>query len=109
MIFNRGRLMQRHLWTIMDMVNLDVWIQIVGWLVNDEGDEFPAEPTQWNDRDLDGYGDNPTSGAALIEILSFPETRRSGIERTDGDGHLATIRMEHWGPDDGFQTKILKD
>ena len=53
-----------------------------GW--SDEGDDFPAEPTQWSDRDLDGYGDNQTSGAALIDAFPGDTTQWND---TDGDGH----------------------
>ena len=29
-----------------------------GWTINNGADAFPAEPTQWQDADFDGYGDN---------------------------------------------------
>jgi len=53
-----------------------------GW--SDDGDDFPAEPTQWSDRDLDGYGDNQTAGAALIDAFPGDTTQWND---TDGDGH----------------------
>ena len=34
-------------------------------------DAFPTEPTQWQDSDFDGWGDNQTFGAALID--DFPQ------------------------------------
>ena len=31
----------------------------VGWLASDGVDAFPADPSQWNDSDGDGFGDSP--------------------------------------------------
>ena len=53
-----------------------------GW--SNEGDAFPNEPTQWSDRDFDGYGDNQELGAELID--SFPGDSTQWTD-TDGDGH----------------------
>ena len=32
------------------------------WTAADGADAFPFEPTQWRDRDFDGYGDNQSEG-----------------------------------------------
>ena len=41
------------------------------WTAADGADAFPFEPTQWRDRDFDGYGDNQSEGAKLID--DFPD------------------------------------
>ena len=41
------------------------------WTAANGADAFPFEPTQWRDRDFDGYGDNQTEGAKLID--DFPD------------------------------------
>ena len=51
-----------------------------GW--SDDGDDLPQEPTQWKDRDGDGYGEN-TAG---VNLDSFPADG-SQWNDTDGDGH----------------------
>jgi len=51
-----------------------------GW--SDEGDDLPSEPTQWNDRDGDGYGDNENGSMGD----AFPSDGTQWID-ADGDGH----------------------
>ena len=51
-----------------------------GW--SDGGDDLPLEPTQWKDRDGDGYGENPTG----INPDAFPSDGTQWND-TDGDGH----------------------
>ena len=51
--------------------------------VNDSSDMFPDNPTQWNDTDGDGWGDNQISGATQID--DFP-TNPTQYRDTDGDG-----------------------
>ena len=41
------------------------------WTAAEGADAFPFEPTQWRDRDFDGYGDNQTEGAKIID--DFPD------------------------------------
>ena len=51
-----------------------------GW--SDDGDDMPSNPTQWKDRDGDGYGDNSTGTMAD----DFPSDGTQWND-TDGDGH----------------------
>jgi hypothetical protein len=51
-----------------------------GW--SDDGDDLPQEPTQWKDRDGDGYGDNPIG----VNPDSFPADGTQWND-SDGDGH----------------------
>jgi hypothetical protein len=51
---------------------------------SDEGDALPFNPSQWIDRDGDGYGDNNSEGA--IEIDLFPNEVTQWND-TDGDGY----------------------
>jgi hypothetical protein len=51
-----------------------------GW--SDDGDDMPSNPTQWKDRDGDGYGDNTTGTMAD----AFPSDGTQWND-TDGDGH----------------------
>jgi hypothetical protein len=51
-----------------------------GW--SDDGDDLPQEPTQWKDRDGDGYGENPQG----VNLDSFPADGTQWND-TDGDGH----------------------
>jgi hypothetical protein len=53
-----------------------------GW--SNSGDAFQNEPTQWSDRDFDGYGDNQEIGADLIDAFPGDSTQWND---TDEDGH----------------------
>jgi|GEM_PF-1450881 len=53
-----------------------------GW--SDDGDDLPQNPTQWLDRDGDGYGDNNVQGANMIDYFPSDGTQWND---TDGDGH----------------------
>ena len=53
------------------------------WTAADGADAFPFEPTQWRDRDFDGYGDNQSEGAKLID--DFPDNPTQ-FRDTDFDG-----------------------
>ena len=75
-----------------------------GW--SDVTDDFINNPTQWQDSDGDGWGDNSSSGATQGDDLPFDETQ---YQDRDGDG---------WGdfdegnnpdefPDDGTQQTDL--
>ena len=46
-------------------------------------DAFPLEPTQWQDSDYDGWGDNQSFGAQLID--DFPDNPTQWRD-TDKDG-----------------------
>ena len=50
--------------------------------VTDTNDAFPTEITQWNDEDMDGYGDNPNG----FNGDQFPDDETQYID-ADGDGH----------------------
>ena len=55
-----------------------------GWL--NSGDAFPADPLEWGDEDLDGFGDNTddcvsVAGNSTIGLL--------GCVDADGDGRPA--------------------
>ncbi|MDA0842347.1 MAG: hypothetical protein O3B67_00085 [archaeon] len=53
-----------------------------GW--SDKNDAFPFESTQYSDRDLDGYGDNQSEGALLIDAFPGDTTQWDDM---DGDGY----------------------
>ena len=53
-----------------------------GW--SDDGDDLPQNPTQWIDRDGDGYGDNQSETATMTDIFSADGTQ--WID-SDGDGY----------------------
>ena len=53
-----------------------------GW--SDEGDDLPQNPTQWADRDGDGYGDNQEENATMSDTFPADGTQWND---TDGDGH----------------------
>ncbi len=55
----------------------------VNWTVDNGSDAFPTEPSQWNDRDYDGWGDNQTFGALFID--DFPDNPTQWRD-TDKDG-----------------------
>ena len=53
-----------------------------GW--SDEGDLFASNPTQWADRDGDGYGDNQEESATMSDAFPADGTQWND---TDDDGH----------------------
>jgi alpha-tubulin suppressor-like RCC1 family protein len=53
-----------------------------GW--SDDGDLFSNNPTQWADRDGDGYGDNQEENATMSDAFPADGTQWND---TDGDGH----------------------
>lgn len=53
------------------------------WTLANGSDAFPAEPTQWEDTDRDGWGDNQSEGALFIDDFPF---NPSQWRDTDGDG-----------------------
>jgi len=52
--------------------------------VSDKNDAFPNNPTQTNDRDGDGYGDNQSENATQIDRFPSDTTQWND---TDGDGY----------------------
>ena len=68
-----------------------------GW--SDDGDDLPQNPTQWIDRDGDGYGENSSEGATEIDL--FPSDG-SQWNDTDNDGHGDNPygTQGDWFPDD---------
>ena len=60
------------------------------WDVADGADIWPSDPTQWNDTDSDGYGDNPppaTTGDGCPTINGNSTIDRYGCIDSDGDGY----------------------
>ena len=53
------------------------------WTMYNGSDAFPFEPTQWQDSDYDGWGDNQSFGALLID--DFPDNPTQWRD-TDKDG-----------------------
>ncbi len=53
------------------------------WTMYNGSDAFPLEPTQWQDSDYDGWGDNQSFGASLID--DFPDNPTQWRD-TDKDG-----------------------
>ena len=53
-----------------------------GW--SDAGDDLPYEPTQWLDADGDGYGNNQSEGASMIDLFPNDATQWND---SDGDGY----------------------
>jgi WD40 repeat protein len=65
-----------------------------GWNTSDQGDgrsdAFPDEPTQWNDTDNDGFGDNPLPAHKGDDCPNTPGTSwqdRFGCPDVDTDGY----------------------
>ena len=55
----------------------------LNWTKADGSDAFPEEPSQWQDRDFDGWGDNQSEGAVLID--DFPDNPTQWSD-SDEDG-----------------------
>jgi hypothetical protein len=55
----------------------------LNWTKADGSDAFPDEPSQWQDRDFDGWGDNQSEGAVLID--DFPDNPTQWSD-SDEDG-----------------------
>ena len=66
------------------------------WDVADGADIWPADPTQWNDTDSDGYGDNPppaTTGDGCPTINGNSTIDRYGCVDSDGDGYSTLMQV----------------
>ncbi len=57
-------------------------------------DAFPNDPTQWADRDLDGFGDNPLGTDPDV----FPDNPTQWLD-TDGDGYGDNTASGAWQAD----------
>lgn len=94
-----------------------------GWNSTDQGDgkvdQFPDEPTQWNDTDNDGFGDNPSPAfqpdSCLLTWGNSTEDR-FGCPDADGDGwsdegDLWPADPEQWADADmdGYGDNYLYD
>ena len=68
-----------------------------GW--SDIGDALPMNPTQWIDRDGDGFGENNSEKATEIDLFPSDGTQWND---TDGDGHGDNPygTQGDWFPDD---------
>ena len=53
------------------------------WTDAEGADAFPTNPSQWSDRDNDGWGDNQSEGAEQID--DFPDNPSQWLD-SDGDG-----------------------
>ena len=75
-----------------------------GW--SDNGDALPENPTQWIDRDGDGYGDNDSEEATKVDLFPSDGTQWND---TDGDGHGDNPygTQGDWFPDDPTSGVIL--
>jgi hypothetical protein len=69
----------------------------VNWTVDNGSDAFPTEPSQWSDRDYDGWGDNQTFGALFID--DFPDNPTQWRD-TDDDG---------WGDNQTYGASQIDD
>lgn len=55
----------------------------LNWTKANGSDAFPEEPSQWQDRDFDGWGDNQSEGALLVD--DFPDNPTQWFD-SDDDG-----------------------
>ncbi len=67
------------------------------WTIMNGSDAFPLEPTQWEDSDFDGWGDNQTFGAQLIDDFPVNPTQ---WRDTDKDG---------WGDNQTYGASQIDD
>ena len=66
------------------------------WSKYDGADAFPFEPSQWYDRDDDGWGDNQDPGAKLID--DFPDNPTQWRD-SDRDGYGDNQTLGAWQVD----------
>jgi len=78
------------------------------WTVANGADAFPLDPTQHNDSDMDGFGDNVTGfqGDACPSTAGNSTADRFGCVDADGDGHsdlndAFTSNPTQWADGDG--------
>ena len=68
-----------------------------GW--SDDGDDLPQNPTQWSDRDGDGYGDNQEENATMSDTFPADGTQWNDTDE-DGHGDNPFGTQGDWFPDD---------
>ena len=66
---------------------------VTGWNISDGADAFPIEPSQWNDSDGDGFGDNSSGfeaddcplveGYSNIDLFGCPDGDNDGTSQGD--------------------------
>ncbi len=69
----------------------------LNWTKANGSDAFPLEPSQWQDRDFDGWGDNQSEGALLID--DFPDNPTQWAD-SDEDG---------WGDNQSYGASQIDD
>ena len=67
------------------------------WTKVNGSDAFPLEPSQWQDRDYDGWGDNQSEGALLVD--DFPDNPTQWAD-SDEDG---------WGDNQSYGATQIDD
>jgi hypothetical protein len=67
------------------------------WTAADGADAFPTIPSQWSDRDGDGWGDNQSLDAEQVD--DFPDNPSQWLD-TDGDG---------WGDNQSYGASQVDD
>lgn len=86
-----------------------------GW--SDQGDDFPDEPTQWHDEDIDGFGDNPAPAVepdACPAYFGHSYADRYGCIDSDRDGYsdpdpTAIYSTDPWFLTDGADAFVDDD
>ena len=68
-----------------------------GW--SDDGDDLPNNPTQWRDRDGDGYGDNQEENATMSDAFPADGTQWNDTDE-DGHGDNPFGTQGDWFPED---------
>ncbi len=64
-----------------------------------DGDDLPQNPTQWRDRDGDGYGDNQEENATMSDTFPADGTQWNDTDE-DGHGDNPFGTQGDWFPDD---------
>ena len=68
-----------------------------GW--SDDGDDLPQNPTQWRDRDGDGYGDNQEENSTMSDAFPADGTQWNDTDE-DGYGDNPFGTQGDWFPND---------
>ena len=69
----------------------------LNWTSGNGADAFPENPTQWADRDNDGWGDNQSEGA--LQVDDFPDNPSQWVD-SDDDG---------WGDNQSYGATQVDD
>ncbi len=85
--------------------NIDLDPDLDGWNTTDQGDgrvdHFPIIPTQWNDTDLDGYGDNSFGFEPDACPTIWGESIQDRYGCPDSDGDQYSDADANWTINDG--------